>query len=372
MALKAFTFDGPLMELFVGLGYDLYRDDPAWVPPLRAEVWRQLSASFPFYARPRNDHRRFLALSDGRPLARCLASVNRDLVDGDGEPIGAIGFFEAADDYPASEDVLAGAVRWLREEHGLRRIWGPMNFDIWHGYRFMTRGFERDRFLGEPCNRPSYPETFERFGFVALKQWNTFELDGALQRLEDDDGWRRRAERGYRLEPFDLGRFDSSVEALHWVLTRSFSSFVGYTPISLPDFRGLMSVARHAVRPECSVFVYDEKGALAGFTTVFSDLAQAVRAMAGSSSPLAKLRFLRACRRRRRLMIHLGGITPEESAKHNGIAAAAFGQVAIRVRAQRAESVLATLVARGNPVRRLYGEYALDRRREYTLYELAS
>ncbi len=373
MELKAFGFDGPWTEAFLGLGYDLYRGDPAWIAPFRKELAAQLSSAFPFYGRPGNDHRRFLALSGGTPVARCLASVNHDLRDRDGTPVGGIGFFEAVDDYAAAEGVLSAAARWLREQHGIGRIWGPLNFDIWHGYRFMTRGFDRDLFNGEPYNKPYYAEFFERFGFVAKQRWNTLEIDGAtLDRLASSGAAPAREvlERGYRFEPFDLRRFAASIETLHSVLTRSFSRFLGYTPISLPDFRGLMSVARHALHPDGSTFVYDSEGALVGFAGVFRDLGPAVRTMRGEQGLLARARFLRERRRTRRLMLHVGGITPEEAAKHKALAKGAFGHVVGRLRAQGCDSLLATLIARGNPVRRLYGECAKHCSREYALYEM--
>lgn len=371
MALKAFAFDRRLTDLFVDFGYQVNCQDPAWIPPFREETFAQLSDGFSFHGRPGNDHRRFLALSGGTPLARCLASVNRDLHDRDGTPVGAIGFFEARDDYAAAEEVLAAAALWLREQHGIQRIWGPLNFDIWHGYRFMTRGFERERFQGEPYNKPYYPDFFERFGFAPRQRWNTLELDGALARVAGRGGDQRREllDKGYRFEPFDVRRFDASVVALHTVLTRSFSGFLGYTEVALADFQGLLAGARHSVQPECSTFVYDEQGALVGFAGVFLDLAEAVRAMKGGRGPLAQLRFLLGRRRASRLMLHVGGVTPEEAAKRNGVARGAFDHVIDKLRGQGCETVLATLIAKGNPVRRLYREYAADERREYALYE---
>jgi hypothetical protein len=83
--------------------------------------------------------------------------VNAAIRDEDGTAVGLIGFFECVED-PVVATVLLDAARdWLREEHGLQRIWGPMNFDIWHSYRFMTRGFDQVPFYGEPDNKACYP-----------------------------------------------------------------------------------------------------------------------------------------------------------------------------------------------------------------------
>jgi len=371
VALTGFTFDRPLTERFLELGYDLYRGDPRWIPPSRKGLAAQLSPAFPFYGRPGHEHRRFLATAGGRPVARALASVHPGLRDRDGTPLGAIGFFESDGDRPAAGEVLAAAAGWLRSR-GLRRVWGPLNFDIWHGYRLMTRGFERPPFLGEPANKPCYPELFERAGFAVRRRWNSLELEGpeALDRLLAGGGDVPGLPAGYRVEPFAARPFPDVMARLHSVLVASFSSFLGFTEISLGEFGELMAPARPAVDRECSLLFYDDEGVLAGFTAVFLEVSEAVRAMAGRDSPAARLRFLLHRRRgARRAMLHLGGITPREAARRSGLAGAAFRLVLERLRARGCENLLATLIARGNPVRRLYREFAADERREYALYE---
>lgn len=371
MGLKAFTFDTGLTDAFVALGYDLYRDDPSFVPPLEAALRAQLEPWFPFYGRVGHQHCRFLALAGGRPVARALASVHPGLHDRDGTPVGAVGFFESVDDYAAAGDVLQTAVEWL-QARGLRRIWGPLNFDVWHGYRFMTRGFEQDRFLGEPYNKPYYADLFARSGFGVRQRWNSFELNAA-----DLDGlaapgasdYRRLLVQGYRFEPFDVRRFEASLQTLHQGLSDSFAGFLGFTPISYAEFREVAGVARHAVEPRCSTFIYDERGVLAGFTTVFRDLAGALTAMQGRDSLLAQARFFWERRRARRLMVHLGGATRAEAARHSGLARAGVHHT-LRCIREAGQQVLVTLVAAGNPVRKLYGSCAADERREYVLCEL--
>jgi hypothetical protein len=376
MGLMAFSFEAEPSARFLELGYEVRRDDAGRVPPLRQELAAQLSPDFPFYTRPGNAHRRFLALAGGKAVARVMATVDRAAQSDDGMVEGAVGFFESFPDAAAAEDVLLGAVEWLRSEHGVRRVRGPLNFDIWHGYRLMVRGFERERFFGEPSNPSYYPDLFERSGFEVCRRWSSFELPGSLPpsglSAPGDLSWRDFVARGYRFEAFGCRPFDESVGLLHQVLVQSFSTFPGFTPITLSEFRGLMALAPHAVHPRCSLFVYDESGALAGFATVFIDLAEAVRAMNGSTSWASRLRLRWRRRRAKRLLLHLGGITPVEAARHTGLARAAFHHVLARVRAERCDTVVASLIARGNPVRRLYGAHAKDAAREYALYERTS
>jgi hypothetical protein len=371
--VKAFTFDPVLTDAFVALGQELYRGDTGWVPPLERELRRQLAPSFTFYGRPGHEHRRFLALANGRPVARALASVHPGLRDDDGTPVGAVGLFESVPDFPAAEEVLAAAVEWL-EDRGRLRVWGPLQFDIWHGYRFKTQGFEEEKLLGEPDNKPYYPDLFARFGFTERQHWNSFALGGreGLDTLSAPgaEDYRRLTARGYRFEPFDTRRFDTSVETLHRVLSDSFSGFLGFTPLEADEFRQVVGVARYAIEPRTSHFFHDENGTLAGFGIALLDLAPAVRAMGGRSGPLGRLAFLRHRRRARRLLLHLGGITRTEMAKRSGLARAAVHHMMCRVREAGFTDVHATLVAAGSPMRRHYGAFAVDRGREYTLFEL--
>lgn len=59
MGIKQFTFDMSLAEAFVRFGYELYRNDKNWIPPLGKELYTQLSPDFPFYSKPGNSHRHF-------------------------------------------------------------------------------------------------------------------------------------------------------------------------------------------------------------------------------------------------------------------------------------------------------------------------
>jgi hypothetical protein len=376
MGVRAFTFEREPTARFIDLGYDLYRDEPGFVPPLRSEIEAQLSPRFPFYNRAHNDHRRFLAQAGGRVVARAMATVDGARRDERGALVGAVGFFESVDDYGGASDVLGAAVEWLRTAHGIRRIRGPLNFDIWHGYRLMTRGFERERFWGEPFNPRCYPAFFERFGFTPCRTWNSFELPGSLPETglgpAGERSWRDLAASGYRFEAFGDRPFEAAAALLHEVLTQSFAAFPGFTPIGLPDFRGLLSLARDVIHPRCSTFAFDEAGALAGFATVFVDVADAVRAMNGSNSLASRARFLWRRRAARRLLLHLGGITPAEAARHSGLGRALFHRTIGLLRAERCDAVMGSLIARGNPVRRFFGSYAADERREYALYEIGA
>ena len=160
MAIKNFTFDSGMADLFITFGFDHYKNDINWIPPLKSNLLFQLSQEFPFYNKPGNFHKHFIALSNGKISGRISAFVNNELRDKSGNLIGCLGFFESVNNQNVSNDLFNQATNWLTKYHNIRTIWGPVNFDIWNNYRLKTSGFGQRTFLGEPYNKDYYVELF--------------------------------------------------------------------------------------------------------------------------------------------------------------------------------------------------------------------
>jgi hypothetical protein len=374
LAVAHFTFDPVLTGEFIRFGYDLYRGDANWIPPLRKDLAAQLSPGYPFYQKPGNRHRHFLAWQGGEVVGRMSAMVNEELKDRDGTQVATVGFFECRDDVAVARNLFDAAIRWLREEAGVSKIWGPMNFDIWHAYRLMIRGFDEKPFYGEPHNKPYYPVLFTQNGFEGKYLWDSVEIRGrqVLGRLAARYGERYQAllDRGYRFAPFDGSRFGEEMGNLHGVLRRSFGGFLGFTPIARAEFEELFGRrARFAMHPRLFCFVYDEKKELAGFAAAFLELSDAVRTLNGGNSLTGKLRFLLRRRRADCINFFIIGITPEEAAKQGGLGGAMFSLTMRNILEEGFERVIVPLMAKGNVAHRLMEGDTPPPSREYALYE---
>lgn len=372
MPIREFTFDSNLGKQFINFGYELYKDDAAWIPPMKDTLRRQLSPEFSFHRKPGNSHRHFLMTNGEKVIGRVSAFVNRDLKDHDGIPVGSVGFFDCIEDYSVAQELLDVATNWLRVQ-GISRVWGPMNFDIWHAYRFMTKGFEEKLFYGEPYNKRYYPEFFERYGFTPKQRWDSAEMTGneKIQKAAERgiERYRQLIADGFRFEEFDLKNFNAEVEKLHAALCSSFKGFLGFTPITFPDFLQVFRASRHAIIPRLFRFVYDPQHRLIGFTGAFLELSDAVRSMNGSSGVLSSLNFLYHRRRVQRIMFHLGGSIQESALKKSGLGRAAFSLICSETLNLGYGVVLVTLMAERNAIHGLLSGQARQRG-EYTLYEL--
>jgi len=374
VGVTAFTFDRAHAQAFVRFGLERGSTIRGWIPPITAALHAQMAPEYPFYGGPGNHHRHFLCTAGGRLVGRVSAFVNAKLVDEGGAPIGAVGLFEAIEDESVSRELLDAATGWLASAHGIRRIWGPIDFDIWRGYRFMTRGFDQEPFFGEPTNPPWYPEHFARFGFTVLQTWATREVRGrdAIVGLARATEARVRAfeARGYRFRPLDRSRLSEELGVLHALTSASFEGFLGFTPIPREEFEGLFAISRHALVPELIPIVSAPGGEPVAFAAALPDIAPAVRAMRGSHGALARLRFRLMPPRMRRVVLFFGGMLPGDLRERAGLGRAGVHLVAKHAAALGCETLIVALAASGNASASLMGEHRHAVTREYALFEL--
>jgi hypothetical protein len=374
VAIKSFTFNRLQTDSFISFGYEQYQGDNNWIPPLKGELYKQLSPHYPFYSKRGNYHRHFLANAGNKVVGRISAMVNSDLRDKDGTPAGIIGFYESVDDYSVAADLLDVTMEWLHDEHGLKRIWGPMNFDIWHSYRFMTKGYDLKLFYGEPYNKSYYPDFFERYGFVYKQLWDSVEITrrNVLENMivRGAERYQMLLDRGYRFEQFNVKEFKNELRKLHNILIKSFSGFLGFTHVSFEEFEQLVARSRYALNPRFTVLIYDENNILAGFAVALLELSDAIRAMKGKDSLVSKVKFIYNRSRVTRINFYAGGATPEEMVKMSGLGRAGFYYIIQQILNEGYEDVIFSLRTKHNRSRSLLGRNLRVAKREYVLYEV--
>jgi hypothetical protein len=375
MAIVDFRFNGDLAESFIRFGYQIYRNNPKWIPPSKKEMLHQMSSSFVFNRPPDNDARHFLALSGGRIVGRVSAMVNGEMKAPEGGALGAVGFFDCIDDQSAADDLLGAAVTWLHEK-GIRRIWGPMNFDVWHGYRFMVRGFDRKPFLGEPYNHSYYPELFSRFGFAPIHTWDSLEITGreTLDKMIARGAARHQllVNRGYHFDTVDSKRLARELPTIHCIIMAAFSRHPGFTHLSPEEFTRLFSGSGWAMHPQMTHFAYDPEGASAGFAAAFLEISDVVRAARQKRWLPALAAFTTRRRKTGWINFYIGGITPQEEKKGSGLGRVGFYRVIRGMLDLGYDKLMLTLRLKGNTSRSLPGRDVPDPQREYCLYEVST
>lgn len=209
------------------------------------------------------DSRSFVVSRGGEPVGRITAFHNR-LLAGEHRRFGLVGLFACVDDVAAAKALVDAASAWLAER-GLDAIRGPMAGDIWHRWRFMTRGFATAPFPGEPRNPEHYPQLFSALGFAPVRTYSTkivFDLEAQLDLLSVAADLNAR--RGFRFRSIDEAHLDADLRHVYELCRHSFATYWSVSESTFEEFSSIYARWLKRVGAEHIVLALDPGSAVVG------------------------------------------------------------------------------------------------------------
>jgi GNAT superfamily N-acetyltransferase len=299
------------LRAFVALPYRLYRAEPLWVPPLRAEVRAMLSRKKnPFFDHGEAEY--FLAERGGKVVGRIAAIANHLHNETHGDAVGFFGFFESIDDPAVAGELLAAAAGWCRDR-GFRDLRGPASFSTNDECGLLVHGFGRPPTLMMPHNPPYYEALIEKAGFASLKNLDVFEGGDMPPPAHLEPFVRKVAARtGVTLRPIDLGNLQDELARIETVYNRAWERNWGFVPLTRREMRHLaVQLEPIAVADIAPMIELD--GELIGFAVAVPDVNMALRANRSGRLVPGVARILWAQWRKKiwRIRILLLGLLPE-------------------------------------------------------------
>ncbi|MBA3544211.1 MAG: N-acetyltransferase, partial [Chthoniobacterales bacterium] len=112
-------------DAFIKFPWEIYRDDPAWVPPLILERKEFLNREkHPFFEH--GDAALFLARAGGKIVGRIMASDDPNYNALHQTNVGCFGLFDCVNDPKVAAALFEAASKWLRAK-GRDEIMGPID-----------------------------------------------------------------------------------------------------------------------------------------------------------------------------------------------------------------------------------------------------
>ncbi|MET0240219.1 MAG: N-acetyltransferase [Sphingobium sp.] len=167
------------LETFIDFAWEVYKDDPHWVPPLKMDMRELLTpGKNPFFEHAEAQY--FVARKGGKVTGRISAHIDRlaqgmPAEQGFGPGTGNWGMFDALDPVSAAA-LIAAAEDWLRAK-GVTRAIGPISLSIWEEPGVLTNGFDHPPTVMMGHHRPEYSGWIAAAGYAPVKLLNTYELD---------------------------------------------------------------------------------------------------------------------------------------------------------------------------------------------------
>jgi GNAT superfamily N-acetyltransferase len=218
-------------KAFVNLAWEVYRDDPAWVPPLKDEVHGLITPG----KNPWFEHAKakfWLAERGGKVVGRISGQVDELVQQHMGQGTGQWGMLEALDGEAAAA-LIATAEDWLREQ-GMTRALGPISLSIWDEPGLEIEGFNEPPTVMMGHHKPEYRKWIEDAGYEKAKDLLTYEVDIANWWDERIARLIEMGERNPRIRfrKVDKSKFAEEARIILNLLNDAWSDNWGFVPLT--------------------------------------------------------------------------------------------------------------------------------------------
>ena len=297
---------------FLELPWELYREDPNWIPPLRANH-KELAGygTHPFYQHA--DVQTFIALNGGEPCGRIAAIVNHAHNQWYNERRGFFGFFESIDEDEVAHALFDAARQWLAT-YGIHTLRGPTNPSQNYECGLLIDGFDSPPFFMMTYNRPYYARLFENYGFHKAQDLFAFwghvdmlsSLDKKLSFISQAAAERFQIE----VRPLKKPQFREEVKLFLNIYNQSMDGSWGFVPLSTGEIRRISSMLRHLIVPELTIFA-EVNGKPVGSVFGILDYNSWIKAIDGRLFPFGFFQLIRNRRKLERIRLISTNVVPE-------------------------------------------------------------
>ncbi|MBA2242459.1 MAG: GNAT family N-acetyltransferase [Chthoniobacterales bacterium] len=302
-------------DAFIKFPWQIYLNDPAWVPPLIIERKTFLDRKkHPFFEH--GDAALFLARSEGKIVGRIMASDDPNYNFLHGTNTGCFGLFEAIQDRDVASALLRATAGWLRAR-GRDEVMGPIDYSTNYMCGLLIEGFDQPPTVLTSHNPSYYAALLQSCGFEKVKDffaWWLADRTEALHRLRrfaDRIKPRQRA----TIRSADLSKIGEESRRVREVYNAAWSKNWGFVPFTPKEFEFMANELKPILQPGF-ILIAEIDGTAAGFILCVPDINVAIRHVTdgrltrfGLPIGLAKLLYYK--RRIKTVRLVALGVVPE-------------------------------------------------------------
>ncbi|OVE80420.1 hypothetical protein BVY01_00380 [bacterium I07] len=328
------------LKKFIRFPFELYHNNPYWVPPLFRNEWKSLywngNPSF-----EHSDVRYWLAYKDGLVVGRIAGIISHLYNDKWNKKYARFGWIDFIDDKEVVDRLMAATEAWAAGK-GMTDLHGPLGFNEMDTAGMLVEGFEEMATLATVYSYPYYPEHMERLNYVKDTDWVEYEL-----KVPDkpNETVRRVAEIALKRNKLHLLNASSRKELLPYakqifeIINEAYEPLYGFVPITEQQVELYVDKYFKFIKPEFVPVVLDESGRMAAFGITMPSLSVAFQKSKGRLFPFGFYYILKAMKRNDRADLYLVAVRPELQGKGvNAILMHEMNQVFNRLGIEKVES----------------------------------
>ncbi len=306
-------------DRFIKLPWNIYKNDPLWVPPLLIDRKTFLDPhKNPFFKSA--SVKLFLATKDnGTVVGRIAGIVSRNHLKTHNDGAGFWGLFECVDDKEAANLLFNAVAAFLRGQ-GMRTMRGPISMNINDEIGLLIDGFTTPPVVMMPHN-PAYYETLvNSYGFKKEIDWYAYYKEEPGRTVPE------RLSRGVELakkrydlkiRPVNMKHFDDEVLNVKTVYNTAWEKNWGAVAFTDEEFEHLAKDLKLVLDPRLAL-IAEVGGKIAGVSIALPDINQALKHIKdGRLLPFGILKLLWYKRKVDMIRLVIMGVLPEY--RHMGI-----------------------------------------------------
>ena len=277
-----------LLKAFIKAPWPIYRNDPAWRPPLLLERRMALSPREPIFQHLQ--WRAWVARRNGRTLGRISAQVDALHQDRYGDDTGFFGLLEGEDDPEVFAALFAAAEGWLRNR-GMRRAVGPLNLNINQEVGMLADGYDLPPFFLMGHARPYYHPRIEALGYQPCQCTLAYACPTVYQEPKAVARLRQRLSKRLSLRPLERSRKATELALIRDIFNDAWTANWGFVPFTEAEFKELGKTLLLVTPPDL-VWLAELEGEAVGFIVMIPNINEAIHDLNGRLLPFGWLKML--------------------------------------------------------------------------------
>jgi len=277
------------MDTFIRIPWEIYKNDPNWVPPLIIERKEALSSKHPYFEHAQ--WQAWIAWRNGKPVGRISAQVDELHQQQYDNQTGFFGLVEAIDDHEVFQTLFDTAENWLRDR-GMQEVIGPFNLGINQELGILIEGFDSPPYVMTPHSPPYYGEAIEQSGYRPTQDLVAYELNsGTLTLPRIMQALLNRSADRVRVRPLQRKQKMAELEVMRSIFNDAWENNWNFVPFTRAEFAAVGKELLMLL-PDDFIQIAELDGEAAAFVVLIPNINEAIADLDGRLLPFGWARLL--------------------------------------------------------------------------------
>ncbi|HTO14188.1 MAG TPA: GNAT family N-acetyltransferase [Edaphocola sp.] len=304
------------LKKFVQLPFDIYKNNKYWVPPIKDDELKSLSAetnpAFKY-----NIVKLWLAEKDGKTVGRIAAIISPTANEKFNEKMCRLSRMEFYEDSEISESLIKTVEKFALDQ-GMDGVHGPLGFSNLDHQAVLVEGFDQLPSIASEYHMPYYHKHLEALGYTKEIDWVEFRLKVLEEIPAKATKLNELIKKRYNLtvrsfkDKADLK--EAALEVFH-LLNTSFDELFSFVPMPDDLLEFYINKYIEVLNPKFVKVVEDKDGKIIGFIVSLPSLSEAMQKANGKLFPLGFAHIMKALKKPKVADLLLTGIHPDWQAK---------------------------------------------------------